>query len=148
MLVKIVVEQLAGEKYRMRYIPEENRFVATDQLSLGYVRGLPDSGRFYGWIVGYGFPPHPHLDALMLTDHPYSLGEVVEAKIIGCFMRIDGDNKFLCIEPQRAEEDLSQLGADEMNALRILYPGKYAGEGWFGVEEAKKLFVKAIPYKK
>ena len=136
MIVRIVVEQPVGEMYRMKYLPDENRFIATEHLSLGYIRGFKG---VYGWIDGYGHPPKPHKDVFMLTNNIYTLGQIVDGKIIGCFIRNDGDNKVVCIEPHRDEADINELYEDEICMIKSLYPRIDENEGWFGKGKAISL---------
>lgn len=133
MMIHIVVEQPANEKRRLKYLAEENRFVPTEHISLAYARGFRG---VYGWVDGYGHPPDPHQDVFLLTSNEYQAGQLAAGKIVGCFIRNDGDNKIICIESVRSEEDLNQLPPDEIQMIRNLYPRISEGEGWFGAERA------------
>lgn len=136
MRVQIVVEQPGNEPYRMKYIPEEDRFVRTENLGLGYARGFRG---IYGWVKGYGQPPQPHRDVYMICEGDCAPGTVLDGKIVGCFLRGDGDHKLVCIAPERLEEDLAQLPDGDLIMLRNLYPRIDVGEGWFDRERAVAL---------
>lgn len=140
MIVTIIVEQPAGEKFRMKYIPEQKIFVATEYISLSYDRGFKG---IYGWVDGYGQPPDPHQDVFLITNNAYGLGQAVEGKIIGCFLRNDGDNKLVCIEPDRPEEDMGQLPEAEIRMLKAQYPRIDENEGWYGRKRAIALLGKS-----
>lgn len=60
-------------------------------------------------------------------------------KIVGCFVRKDGDNKLISILPERSETDYSELPEDEKDDLHRLYPRVYEGEGWYGVINAREI---------
>lgn len=126
MIVRIVVEQPAGERFRMKY----------KNISLIHAKGFKG---VYGWVDGYGHPPQPHKDVFLLTDTVYSIGQIVEGRIVGCFIRNDGDNKIICIEPNRFEVDIEQLRLDEVSMIKNLYPRVAESEGWFGKEKAISL---------
>lgn len=136
MRIQMVVEQPGNEPYRVKYIPEENRFVRTENLSLGYARGFHG---VYGWVKGYGQPPEPHRDVFMICEADHAAGAVLEGKVVGCFLRGDGDHKLVCIAPERPEEDLTQLPDRELAMLRDLYPRIGEGEGWFDRVQALAL---------
>lgn len=136
MTVTIIVEQPQNSKYRMKYIPEENRFIETKAISLGFARGIRG---VYGWLDGYGRPPQPHLDAYLYTDRDYAPGQAAGAKVIGCFIRADGDSKLVCLEPERPENELLELPPEEAESIKRLYPRVGEGEGWFGRERAMRI---------
>lgn len=136
MTATMIAEQPQNAKYRMKYIPEENRFVETKAISLGFARGVRG---VYGWLDGYGRPPQPHLDAYLYTDRDYAPGQAADVKIIGCFIRADGDSKLVCIERERPENELFELPPKESEAIKRLYPHVGEGEGWFAREGALRL---------
>lgn len=86
----------------------------------------------YGWVEGYGVPPKPHNDVIMITEDKLKLGETIEGKIIGAIIRNDGDHKLICIKPNRKEDDIAELSDNEMNMLLKLYTLKYRGDAWVG----------------
>lgn len=130
----MVVEQTRQYQKRMKYHPETNQFTETEWDSLAFVRDVPYP---YGWLKGFGTPPGRHLDILLISEKEYELGEIVPVKIIGVFIRNDGDSKLVAISPERVETDYAQLPEKEKRLLLKLYPGKFEGEGWFGTEIAK-----------
>lgn len=81
----------------------------------------------YGWLIGYGTPPDKHLDIILLSDNDYELGAVVSVRIIGVFIRNDGDNKLLAVLQAHEEADYWELPGNEKETLRKIYPGKYKG---------------------
>jgi len=127
------VEQTPKYEKRIKYIPEGDYFIETNTGSLMYERGFDG---VYGWIEGYGNPPENHLDIYVITQKQLSLGDRIQAKVIGCFLRNDGDNKIIAIEEERKEKDISELEYKEMSMLRGLYPRIGENEGWFGKEKA------------
>ncbi len=135
-LYDMVVEQTIEYPKRMKYLQSENRFIETKMDSLFYVRNVHYP---YGWLVGFGAPPDRHLDILLISDKKYMLGEIVSVKIVGVFIRNDGDNKLLAVLPEREENDYSQLPDEEKKLLLKLYPGKFDGEEWFGFTQAKEI---------
>ncbi len=132
----MVVEQTHRYPKRMEYLPETNTFVETQWQSLGNAKGVPYP---YGWLQGYGAPPQRHLDVLLVSGEPCELGDAVPVKLIGVFVRRDGDNKLLALPLGRVETDYAQLSDGEKELLRRLYPGRYDGEGWFGRERAEAI---------
>lgn len=141
MRVFIVVEQPGGEPNRMRFLPEENRFIKTEHLSLGYARGFRG---VYGWVQGHGQPPRPHKDVFLITEEDCEPGSILEGKLVGCFLREDGDHKLVCIAPNRPEEDLEQLPGEELAMVKALYPRVGAAEGWFGEDRAIALLAESF----
>lgn len=135
----MVVEQTKQYQKRMKYCPETNQFAETEWDSLSFVRSVPYP---YGWLKGFGTPPERHLDILLISEKEYELGEIVPVKIIGVFIRNDGDSKLIAILPERLETDYSQLPEKEKRLLLKLYPDKYEGEGWFGTEIAEEVIRK------
>lgn len=71
-----------------------------------------------------------------MTDNEYDLGNEVKIKIIGVFMRNDGDHKFIAVEENRDINDFNELSKNEIDALTKLFPNVGVGEGWFGKEIA------------
>lgn len=133
MIITMRVEQTPKYEKRMKYIPEGDYFIETNSSSLMYVRGFDG---VYGWIEGYGNPPGKHLDIYVITKKQVSLGDRVKVKVIGCFLRNDGDNKIIAIDEERKEEDIRELESKEMSKLSGLYPRIGEKEGWFGREKA------------
>jgi inorganic pyrophosphatase len=132
----MVIEQTIEFRKRIKYIPEENKFYETEYDSLFYIRKFKYP---YGWIKESGTPPEKHLDIILLSEESYKLGEVINVKIIGCFLRKDNDNKFIGIKPERSETDFIELHENEKEELFKLYPRIDKGEGWFGINIANRL---------
>ncbi len=132
-VLHMIVEQTYKYPMRIRYIPETNSFEETDKSSLGYSRNFTKP---YGWIKESGTPPKPHHDCLLMTDKEYDLGDELEIKVIGVFMRGDLDHKYVVVEAVRDITDISELPEAEMDELRRLYPRLREGEGWFGRAQA------------
>lgn len=131
-----VIEQTSNYRKRMKYIPESNSFVETEYDCLMYLRNVKQP---YGWIKESGTPPEKHLDIYIMSDREFTLGEEVEAEIIGVFFRTDGDHKFVGVLNDREITDFSQLEESEKEDLKRLYGGKYSGEGWYGREKAEEV---------
>lgn len=132
----IIIEQTNEYKNRMKFDATKNIFVETEYESLAYIRNFPYP---YGWIKESGTPPERHLDVMLLSSAKYKLGDEIEVKIIGCFVRNDGDNKLIGILPDRFETDFSELTDLEKAELNRLYPRVGVGEGWYGAERAEEL---------
>lgn len=132
----IIIEQTREYKNRMKFDPIKNTFIETEYESFGYARNFPCP---YGWLEESGTPPEPHLDAILLSSEKYKLGDEAAVKIVGCFIRNDGDNKLIGILPERPETDFCELSEEEKVGLRRLYPRISDGEGWYGAERAKKI---------
>lgn len=132
----IIIEQTNECKNRMKYDPAADTFIDRGYPSLGYTRNVPYP---YGWIKESGTPPSAHLDVILLSSGKYELGDEREIKIVGCFVRSDGDNKLIGILPERLETDFSDLPEDEKAGLHRLYPLVGAGEGWFGAVKANEI---------
>jgi hypothetical protein len=132
----IVIEQTKNYKKRMKYDPIKNTFYETEYESLAHVRNFLHP---HGWIKESGTPPKPHLDIILLSTGKYELGDEVEVKIIGCFMRNDGDSKLIGILPERLETDFFELPEIEKTDLQRLYPRLDKGEGWFGAAKAEEI---------
>lgn len=137
MIIKIVVEITPNYNFRWKYSEELNSFVEKECITM-YSRDHFFKG-IYGWVVGYGQPPQPHSDVLIITNKKASLGEIISGKIIGAFIRCDGDHKILCVEPDREIEDFDELPEDEKKMLKAIYPGKYPGDAWVGQALAIKI---------
>ena len=131
--MKMIVEQTFHYPKRMIWRPEERRFVESDRNSLMYDRGFSYP---YSWIRESGTPPGPHCDCMLMSRRDCELGDEIDIKIIGVFLRADGDHKYVVVERQRAEEDLAELAEEERQALQRLYPRIGDGEGWLGREKA------------
>ncbi|MBN2853321.1 MAG: hypothetical protein JXQ23_11360 [Clostridia bacterium] len=134
MVVKIVVEMISGCNLRWRYSEISDTFIA-EQMNSIFLRNHGFRG-IYGWVEGYGQPLKPHNDVLLITDKTLQLGNIVNGKIIGVFIRCDGDHKLVCVECDRNIEDLEELPDEEIKMLKRIYPGKYAGDAWLGREKA------------
>lgn len=124
---EMIVEQLGSQEYRMRYVPESRTFVATSNKFLGYIRHFVG---IYGWIVGFGTPPAEHIDVMVPTANEYSLGSTVRIRIVGCFKRSDGDDKYVAIEATRQEQTLSELPESERLMLFRQYPDVREHGAW------------------
>jgi hypothetical protein len=137
MVVKIIVEIIPNISYRWVYSPENDSFIekAYDHCFIGdkTLKGI------YGWVDGYGAPPKPHNDVLLISDYKFSLGDITQGKLIGVFISSDGDHKLICIHPSREENDLSDLPEWERNMLLNIYPGKYKGDAWLGRDIAESV---------
>lgn len=120
----------------MEYDPSTDQFYESEFLSLAHARNFPHP---YGWIKESGTPPKSHLDVFLLTDEKFDLGDEVAVKIVGCFIRSDGDSKLISVLPNRLENDLSELPETEINDLKRLYPILNEGEGWFGFIQALEI---------
>ena len=132
----IIIEQTREYENRMEYDEINRSFYASEYRSLMNARGVTFP---YGWIDESGNPPNSHLDVFLVSKEDYKLGEKIEIKIIGCFMRADGDNKLVGVLPQRAENDLFELPTEEIAELKKLYPVINKNEGWLGKEVAEKI---------
>ena len=129
----IVIEQTLEYKNRVEFDPVKNIFSVTEHQSLFYVRNFPHP---YGWIKESGTPPEARLDVILLSYDKYKLGDDLAVKIVGCFMRNDGDNKLIGILPERLETDFFELSEKERSDLFRLYPHVSAGEGWYDAMKA------------
>ncbi len=94
----VIIEQTNQYPKRMKYIPETDSFIEKDCPSLSYVR---DFQQPYGWIKESGTPPDPHLDAIVMTEEDYELGDEVPVTVIGVFVRGDGDHKLVTVHKDR-----------------------------------------------
>jgi len=135
----IIIEQTKEYKKRMKYDSVKNSFYETEFESLAHVRNFPHP---HGWIKESGTPPEPHLDVILLSLGKYELGDEVAIKIVGCFMRNDGDSKLIGILPERSETDFLGLPEIEKADLQRLYPRLDKGEGWFGAVIAEEIIDK------
>lgn len=132
----IIIEQTQEYKNRMEFNPANNTFNETDYESLAYVRNFKYP---YGWIKESGTPPQSHLDVILLSSDKYNLGDEVAIKIVGCFVRKDGDNKLISILPERLETDFFELPEVEKADLHRLYPRVSEGEGFYGTAKANEI---------
>lgn len=135
----IIVEQTRKYKNRVVYDPAQNRFYESDRKCLFFERGFIYP---YGWLEGTGTPPDEHLDIFLLSEQNCRLGDRIPVKIVGVFIRNDGDHKLISIAPERPENDFFELPDNEKNALFKLYSKAKEGDGWFGFETAKKVIAK------
>ncbi len=131
-----VIEQTREYENRMRYVPETRSFRETDRQSLASRRRFLQP---YGWIKESGTPPCPHWDVIVMTDRRCGLGEEIAVRLIGVFVRSDGDHKFIAVERRRDIDDIKKLTAKEKADLNRLYPRAGAGEGFFGRERALEI---------
>ena len=135
--VRIVIEQPWHEPRRITYDAERDAFVRTDARSLLHARDFTGA---YGWIAGTGMPPGMHFDCLLLTARTPCPGDMLEGLVCGAFFRIDGDHKFVAVDPdawdQTGPPDLSMLPPGRREELTGLYPRVEEGEGWVGRERA------------
>lgn len=130
----MIVEQTKKYRKRMYYDAKSNTFMEREYDYLGYARNFIQP---YGWIKESGTPPKPHWDVILMSDNEFELGDEVCIKVIGVFMRNDGDHKFVAVETSRDIEDFSQLSDEEIEGLHGLYPRIDKGEGWFDKERAE-----------
>ena len=129
----MVVEQTKEYKNRVVYDPLTNSFSESGHVCLFSVREFPHA---YGWLKESGTPPEEHLDVFLMSHFDCALGDEVLVKIVGVFIRNDGDHKLVSILPERHENDLFMLPESEINDLYKLYPRIDEGEGWFGAKKA------------
>ncbi|OJV64951.1 MAG: hypothetical protein BGO41_15295 [Clostridiales bacterium 38-18] len=133
----IIIEQTKAYKKRVKYIPESHTFSETEYDSLMYMRNFPFP---YGWIKETGTPPQKHLDVILISDEDYELGDEKGIKLIGVFIREDGDHKLISVlNENKKVKDLSDLTKSELNQLYSLYPKVLENEGWYGKEKADKV---------
>jgi len=137
MIVKAIIEQRNDDEYRNKY--KDNMFIKTEYKSILFQRGFIG---VYGWIDGYGFPPNKHLDIMIITESNYNLGESIEVKVIGVFIRNDEDHKIIGIESDRIEENWIELPIEEKEMIMNIYPNIREGEGWHGKEKAKEVIIR------
>ena len=136
-----IIEQTDKYRKRIKYIAETDSFVETEYDSLLYVR---DFHYPYGWIKESGTPPQPHLDVIIMTDRDFKLGEEVEVRIIGVFVREDNDCKLVAVLKDSEINDFSMLtDAGKQNLLR-LYSPRTEQEGWLGKAEAERVIEKFL----
>lgn len=135
-----IIEQTFEYKQRMQYQPDTHTFVETEFVSLNYVRGFPYP---YGWIKESGTPPEPHWDVYVMSDKQFKLGDEIPVKLIGIFVRNDGDHKFIAVELERKINELEQLTNEEKEALHKLYRRIGEGEGWYGSAKALEIYEKS-----
>lgn len=132
----IVIEQTKEYRNRMEFDPIEDTFFESKFQSLSYARNFQYP---YGWVKESGTPPGPHLDVYLLSGDKYKLGDEIEIKIVGVFLRNDGDNKLIAILPERNERDFFELSEAEKADLSRLYPRVDEGEGWYGLLKAREI---------
>lgn len=129
------IEQTINCPKRLRYDHEKGVFEETEYDSLFYVRNVPEP---YGWIKESGTPPKAHLDVIVMTELPCEPGDEIPVRVIGVFVRADGDNKLIAVPDDRPENDISELSDKEKDDLHRLYPVVREGEGWRGKERAMR----------
>lgn len=132
----VIIEQTRQYKNRMTYNPEKNTFIESDRISLGAARHC---AKPYGWLKESGTPPDPHWDVILMSDSEFELGDEVEIKLIGVFIRHDGDHKLIAVTKDREIDDYIDLPQNEKEELHRLYPRVGNGEGWFGKKMAEKV---------
>ena len=137
MIFTVKIEQTNDYQRRMKYIPETDSFVEKDCDSLHYVRNVYQYP--YGWMTESGTPPGNHLDVMILTDEHFELGDVAKVRIIGVFIRNDGDHKLMSVLTDRDITEFDQLTDEEKDNLFKLYPYVFEGEGWFGAQRAAQV---------
>lgn len=137
MIYTVKIEQTNDYQRRRKYIPETDSFVEKDCDSLHYVRNVYQYP--YGWMTESGTPPGAHLDVMILTDKHFELGDVAQVRVIGVFIRNDGDHKLMSVLTDRDITEFDQLTDEEKDNLFKLYPYVFEGEGWFGAERAKQV---------
>lgn len=137
MIYTVKIEQTNDYQRRMKYIPETDSFVEKDCDSLHYVRNVYQYP--YGWMTESGTPPQDHLDVMILTRDHFELGDVAKVRIIGVFIRNDGDHKLMSVLTKRNITEFDELTDEEKDNLYRLYPYVFEGEGWFGAERAKQV---------
>ncbi len=132
----MIIEQTSRYPMRMQYDPHTRTFSATEYQDLGHARGVVSA---YGWLEGCGTPPGHHLDIFLSTDTPerFELGQPVAVRVIGVFVRNDGDDKLVGVEIDRPERRFEELPESERQNLMRMYPRIDPGEGWFSVERAE-----------
>lgn len=114
----------------------------------------------------YGFIPQTidedgdELDVLMITDQPLTTGIWMKAKILGVMKFVDSDevdDKVICVPADDrnngdAYESLEDLPKQLIKQIEFHFshykdlkkPGSTKVEGFFGVEEAKKVIADSI----
>lgn len=141
-----VIEQPRMEELRLEYDPATGTFAPSGVRSLPYVRNVDAA---YGWVVGFGEPPHPHFDVLVLTEAQPPAGAVLEVMPCGLFRRGDGDHKLIAIDaratPPYGLVNLTDLPADVLAMVKGLYPRVDPGEGWYGQEQARAFLATGAP---
>jgi len=76
-----------------------------------------------------------------MSEEDYELGDEIPIKLIGVFVRNDGDHKSIAVKEDRNIQDYSQLSDDEKADLHRLYPRVDKGDGWYGKETILKFLV-------
>ena len=132
----MMIEQTQNYQYRVKYDPDSKRFIETDVMSLFFARNFPYP---YGWLVESGTPPDEHLDVILISEEEYELGDLLEIKVIGVFIRKDQDHKLIAVRTCDAVETIRHLSPVALEALMRLYPHVDEGEGWF--DEIKAMAV-------
>ncbi len=140
MVYSVRLEQTSKERKRMKYNPVFNTFSEKDYEC--------SAKRPYGWIMETGTPPCDHLDALVMTDRPCCLGEVIQVRVVGVFYRHDYDHKLVTVPLDRTETDFSELPENEQEELLHTYPIVFEDEGWFGREKAEEIIAGFMSKKK
>ena len=128
------IEQTFKYKKRMRYLPATDSFEEKDVPSRAAERDFVYPS---GWLKESGTPPCEHLDVIVMTEKPCRLGDEFSVRVVGVFVRSDGDCKLAAVETDRDVSDLSELPDNEREALERLYRPLFKGEGWFGKEQAE-----------
>lgn len=130
------IEQTIAYAKRLRYCPATDSFLEKDVPSLAYEKRFPYPT---GWLTESGTPPCAHLDVIVLTDRGCVPGDRIPVRVIGVFLRRDGDHKLVAVPAESPVSDLAALPADIRAALDAYYAAAYTGEGWFGADIAAKV---------
>jgi|GEM_PF-149281 len=132
-LVDMIIEQTPQHKKRMVYQPEDHTFTESAYDCLHHSRGVTCH---YGWIVGTGRPPGDHLDIFLFGAWDHELGDQVQVKVLGIFIRSDGDHKVIACPPKSPYYSLEDLPDHDLDQVYKLYPQVGPGEAWLGRLEA------------
>lgn len=124
----MMIEQTQNYKNRVKFDPDSNLFIETDDMSLFFARNFPYP---YGWLVESGTPPDAHLDVILISEEEYELGDLLQIKVIGVFIRNDQDHKLIAVRTCDAVDTIRRLSPGALEALMRLYPQVDEGEGWF-----------------
>lgn len=135
-MLHMMIEQTQNYQNRVKYDPNSKTFFETDLMSLFFARNFPYP---YGWLVESGTPPDAHLDVILVSEEDYELGDLLEIKVIGVFIRKDQDHKLIAVRTCDGVDTIRNLSPVALEALMRLYPQVDEGEGWF--DEIKAMAV-------